>query len=187
MNQVYRRPRKATVQLTSLLDLLFVMIFVNLLQQKPLPEPKPVETKAPPIAVATPKPIATVQPQATPKPKPTPAVISVNATFNFYASTQNPSLPEGSYLMQGRYDERDGKLQLGGLSWIKRPPYYDMVPLSGVIDAAKETFQGRIEFQGCKVFTLKRISKLSGSSIAGQWKGQYDCTQGITGLTLTIE
>ncbi len=180
MNQTYRRPKKATIQLTSLLDLLFVMIFVNLLQQKPLPPPPPAQ--AAPKAVATPAPV--VVPKATPT---KPAIMSVNASFNFYATTQNPSLPEGTYLMQGRYDSRDGKLQLGGLSWVNRPENYDMVPLSGTIDLATETFKGRIEFQGCKVFTLKRVSKGSGSPIAGRWKGQYDCTQGITGLTLTIE
>jgi hypothetical protein len=183
MNQIYRKPRRATVQLTSLLDLLFVMIFVNLLQQQQ-PAPK-VEAPPAPVVAIEKKVASPPKPKATPKPKP--AVISVTATFSFYASAQNPSLPAGEYLMQGRYDERDGSLKLGGLSWVTRPANYDMVPLSGTIDGAKETFQGRIEFQGCKVFTLKRTTTLAGSPIAGKWIGQYDCTQGITGLTLTIE
>lgn len=187
MNQTYRRPRKTTVQLTSLLDLLFVMIFVNLLQQKPLPTPV---AKEKPVAVATPAPQVVKKVVTKPVTKPTPAkpaVISVTAKFEFYATQQNPSLPDGSYQMQGRYDERDGKLQLGGLAWIKRPANYDMVPLSGFIDGSKESFKGRIEFQGCKVFTLKRLTDGKGSPIAGRWRGQYDCTQGITGLTLTID
>ncbi|MBH47256.1 MAG: hypothetical protein CME71_03705 [Halobacteriovorax sp.] len=160
------------------------MIFVNLLQQKPLPSPTQKEQ---PVAVATAAPQVAKKVVAKPAPVKKPAVISVNAKFEFYATRENPSLPEGSYQMQGRFDERDGRLQLGGLAWIKRPANYDMVPLSGFIDSSKEKFEGRIEFQGCKVFTLKRLTDTKGSPIAGRWRGQYDCTQGITGLTLTIE
>lgn len=180
---MYKRIKKSTVQLTSLLDLLFVMIFVSLIQQKTVTEIPKAETK--PVAKVEAKPVAA--PEATPAPVATPMYYSIQAKFHFYATSENPHLPEGTYLMQGSYDLKTGKLQLGGLSWIQRPPDYDMVPLSGVINQGLETFVGRIEFHGCEKFTLQRKRKGSGSPISGEWVGTYDCTQGATGLTLTID
>ena len=43
MQNAYKRPKKSVVSLTSLLDLLFVMIFVSLIQQKAV---VPTNTKA---------------------------------------------------------------------------------------------------------------------------------------------
>lgn len=182
---MYKRIKKSTVQLTSLLDLLFVMIFVSLIQQKTVTEtPK---TQAP-VVTATPAPVKEeVEVSATPAPVATPTYYSIQAKFNFYATNENPQLPSGTYLMQGSYDLKTGKLQLGGVSWIQRPPDYDMVPLSGEINGGLETFVGRIEFHGCEKFTLQRTKKGTGSPISGEWKGTYDCTQGATGLTLTID
>jgi len=184
---MYKRLKKSTVQLTSLLDLLFVMIFVSLIQQKTVTQAP--ETKAPPAPVPTvaAAPSAAPTVAATVAPIATPTHYSVQAKFKFYATSENPSLPTGIYLMQGSYDLDSGKLQLGGLSWIQRPPNYDMVPLSGIINGNLETFVGRIEFQGCEKFTLQRTKKGIGSPISGEWSGTYDCTQGATGLTLTID
>lgn len=182
MERTYKRSKKSTVQLTSLLDLLFVMIFVSLTQNK-----SPVKTPEP---VAAPKPAAKaeVKPEVVAKkPAPTKTKFSIMATFNFYATAQNPGLPEGSYLMHGSYDQKSGKLHLGGVSWIQRPAHYDMVPLSGKINSDHTLFEGRIEFQGCQKFVLRRQSKTEGSPISGVWTGEYDCTQGATGLTLTIQ
>lgn len=184
---MYKRLKKSTVQLTSLLDLLFVMIFVSLMQQKATPtkeDPKPVPT---PVAKATPKVEKVEKVEVTPTVVATPTYYSIQAKFNFYATQSNPSVPNGIYLMQGSYDMKTGKLQLGGVSWLQRPTNYDMVPLSGEINTNLETFVGRIEFQGCKQFTLQRLKKGNGSPISGEWKGTYDCTQGDTGLTLTID
>ncbi len=184
---MYKRLKKSTVQLTSLLDLLFVMIFVSLMQQKaPTTEQKP--TPAPtPVAKATPKVEVKDEPKVVPTVVATPTYYSIQAKFNFYATPSNQSVPNGIYLMQGSYDMKTGKLQLGGVSWLERPANYDMVPLSGEINTNLETFVGRIEFQGCKQFTLQRVKKGAGSPISGEWKGTYDCTQGDTGLTLTID
>lgn len=178
---MYKRLKKSTVQLTSLLDLLFVMIFVSLMQQKTAP------TKEAPTPAPVPTPVARATPEARPTVVATPTHYSIQAKFNFYATPSNPGIPKGIYLMQGSYDMKTGKLQLGGVSWLERPTNYDMVPLSGEINPNLETFVGRIEFQGCKKFTLQRVKKGSGSPISGEWKGTYDCTQGDTGLTLTID
>ena len=42
----YKRPRRTAVELTSLLDLLFVMIFVSLMQQKNITEVPPPVAKS---------------------------------------------------------------------------------------------------------------------------------------------
>lgn len=170
-----KRQRK-TVELTSLLDLLFVMIFLSLLQ-----------TKNPP---------AKAEPQVTQKPKketpvevrpPPAAILAVTAIFHFYGVNNNPDQPVGTYAMGGTFDRKTGELALGGVSWISRPEGYDMVPLKGRINAAGNTFTGKIDFQDCEEFTLRRKSKIPGSDIAGEWTGSYVCFQGETGLTLTIQ
>ncbi len=190
--RVYKKTKKTTVQLTSLLDLLFVMIFVSLIQQKSaapikvetVAEKKVVEQEVPPVAKPIIKP--TAKPISTPAPiKPT--RYTVRATFNFYGTPNNKALPRGSYVMQGQFDEKTRKLQLGGSHWIERPKHYDMVPLSGEINTANNEFRGRIEFQGCQEFTLKKVAQSGDKAISGSWKGEYSCSQGPTGLTLTIE
>ena len=170
----YKRPRRTAVELTSLLDLLFVMIFVSLLQQKD------VTVTPPPVVKATPnETITTSAPQRT--------NFSVSATFQFYGTVQNPNLPRGSYVMQGSYSTKSKELKLGGVGWLERPENYDMVPLSGTVNESGTLFTGRMEFIGCKTFTLKRVSKGSANPISGEWKGSYDCLQGLTGLTLSVE
>lgn len=182
--RVYKKRKKTTVELTSLLDLLFVMIFVSLIQQKtptPVTE-KPVPKKSTPAPkVVTKKPIPK-------KPAPvTPKKYSVSATFHFHPTPGNPNLPSGSYAMQGSFDEKTRALRLGGVSWIKRPKGYDMVPLSGEIEKTETLFKGRVDFPGCKMFNLRRTGLASNSPISGKWEGVYDCSQGPTGLTLTIQ
>lgn len=172
LQRTYRRPKKSTVQLTSLLDLLFVMIFVSLLQQKPVTEAPKVKTPIKKKIVETKKPVL--------------RKIPVEAQFYFYGVESSPNIPKGKYLMQGSYDQKTGKLRLGGVGWLERPKNYEMIPLSGVIGPSKQSFRGRIEFQTCKEFTLQRLSNEGSTKISGKWKGSYVCAQGATGLTLTI-
>lgn len=180
MNRVFRKSKKSTVQLTSLLDLLFVMVFLSLVQQKEV-----IPTKK--ASVAKTKTQARPKKIIKPAPKPVKTFYSVKATFHFYGTNTNPNIPSGKYLMQGSYDKKTGKLQLGGVAWLNRPQNYDMVPLSGVINDSQDSFTGRIEFIGCKRFTLKRKIKNSGNPISGEWVGKYNCSQGDTGLTLSIQ
>ncbi|MCF8057874.1 MAG: hypothetical protein K9K67_01150 [Bacteriovoracaceae bacterium] len=169
MERSYKRPKRQAVSLTSLLDLLFVMIFVSLIQQKAVSP-----TKEKPIEKVTQE---KVQKQ----------YFEIKATFNFYGTSSNPSLPSGKYIMTGSYKRKDGALNLGGLAWIERPPQYDMVPLSGKIDPETGSFRGRVEAIGCQEFTLERKLKREKTPISGEWVGTYSCSQGKTGLTLTIE
>lgn len=186
----YKKSKKTTVQLTSLLDLLFVMIFVSLIQQKNIPA-KVKEKKIPRGKITKVKitPTPKVKPKIVKK-KPTPVVLktyTVDAIFHFHSTNSNPNIPSGTYNMKGSFDEKTRKLQLGGVSWINRPKNYDMVPLSGQIEKTDSMFIGRIEFPGCKKFTLRKIQKTQNSPISGTWEGVYDCSQGATGLTLTIK
>ena len=64
MQKTYKSPKKAVVSLTSLLDLLFVMIFVSLIQQKT------IQTKAKPIPKKTVKAKPIVKPVVKKKSKP---------------------------------------------------------------------------------------------------------------------
>lgn len=177
---MYKRTKKNTVQLTSLLDLLFVMIFVSLMQQKA--KDMPEESKAP---VKKEEVVAKKKEAVVEKPKQT--KFSLQAIFTFSSTPSNQKVPKGSFLMAGSYNAKSGDIKLGGISWINRPKNYGMVPLSGVMNSKIGIFKGQIDFQGCKTFTLKRENKVTGSPVAGKWVGIYDCQQGETALTLEIE
>lgn len=169
-----KRYKKPVVQLTSLLDLLFVMVFASMLQTKATPqkeEIKPVETPKVEVKIETPK----------------PKKYKIEASFNFYATANSPAVPNGAFRMEGTFDEKTGFLNLSGSEWINRPSQYDMVPLRGKVNEGRSTFTGKIEFPGCREFTLKRVPKSGQSPLAGTWQGAYKCLQGETGLTLEIE
>lgn len=119
--------------------------------------------------------------------KPIESKMPLKAEFHFYATDQNPKVPAGTYLMSGTFDEQGRKLELKGTSWVQRPANYEMVPLKGKINEDGSKFIGRIQFEGCKEFTLIRISWEGTSPIAGKWQGGYVCSQGVTGLTLTLK
>lgn len=186
--RVYKKTKKTTVQLTSLLDLLFVMIFVSLIQQKaPTATPK----KQTPKKVTSSK--VTVKKAIKKTPPAVKEIKVISATFHFYPVSKDARLPDGrlapsgKYLMQGNFDEKTNKLNLVGFSWIDRPTGYDMVPLKGILDSAGTSFKGKVDSPWCKQFTLTRKSRSGNSLINGQWQGVYDCGQGQTGLTLTVE
>lgn len=184
-NLLIRKRKKPTVQLTSLLDLLFIMIFISLIQSKQLPYMVTLDTES--TKMETPEVEVKETERPPPEPKPQPVVESITAIFHFYATSQNPDVPTGTYAMEGTFNNDTGELRLGGVSWINRPRGYDMVPLNGEIAPNAAELTGRIEFHGCEQFTLRRTSQISNSHIAGKWEGSYLCTQGETGLTLTIQ
>jgi hypothetical protein len=170
-----RRIKRPTVQLTSLLDLLFVMVFLSLLQSKDIPMPV-VETTVPEVVV-----------EKTPTPVVEPSPFSLTAIFHFYAVASNPTVESGTFAMAGTYDQQTGELYLGGVNWIQRPTDYDMVPLTGRIFGGEQEFTGRVDFPTCQVFSLRRTSTTGRTPISGVWEGVYTCGQGETGLKLTIQ
>lgn len=177
-----RQSKRPVVQLTSLLDLLFVMIFVSLLQTKSAP------TMAESKPEARPDQETPAKPEATPEPvKAEPKIVPITAVFHFYATARSPEVPTGTYSMRGTYNKETGDLELGGTAWINRPSKdYGMVPLTGSI-GQNEVFTGRIEYEHCDQFSLRRTQRISSSDIGGSWEGSYICGQGETGLTLTIQ
>lgn len=186
--RVYKKSKQSVVQLTSLLDLLFVMVFVSLLQQKDIPKPTPEKAPVKKVVEAKPKPKPVVKPK--PKPVETPKLKNalVGATFNFIASSNNPNAASGAYRMQGTFEAESRALSLLGLKWINKPnDNYAMVPLEGKLDKEFKTFTGRIQFLGCKPFTLKKTLSIGTKPYSGKWEGKYDCAQGLTGLILTID
>lgn len=163
--------KRPTVQLTSILDLLFVMIFISLLQEK---SPAPiVETKVEPVVAKV---------QEAPKTQ-----FNLTAVFHFFPVSANPNAQTGTFAMAGNYNQANGELMLGGVSWIQRPEGYDMVPLSGRVMANENDFTGRVDFPGCQVFSLRRTSQSGSTPISGTWEGTYTCSQGQTGLLLTVQ
>jgi hypothetical protein len=180
--RVYRKNKKVSVQLTSLLDLLFVMIFVSLIQEKAPSKAIKEPTKATPTVTAKAIPVKKkeIKPAA-------PTKYNISAIFHFHPTAGSPNLPSGTYVMQGSFNEKTREIKLAGVSWVNRPTGYDMVPLSGTIESTNTLFKGRVDFPGCQLFTLKRMKTISNSPISGKWEGIYDCSQGPTGLTLTIQ
>lgn len=174
-----RRRQKRVVELTALLDLLFMMVFISLAQSKQVPPKvevteKPKEEK---VEVVQEK-------KSVPEPQ---GRVAVAATFHFYGTSTNPGIPQGKYRMEGTFNYDTGSLHLGGSSWIDKPENYDMVPLSGIINHERSLFKGAIEFPNCNQFTLRKVSSTGATPVSGEWKGEYNCSQGDTGLTLTIE
>jgi hypothetical protein len=114
-------------------------------------------------------------------------VIPMEATFKFFASSYSPNIPEGSFMMSGTFNNKSRELLLSGTKWIKRPLNYEMVTLKGKINDEATSFKGRVDFEGCKEFVLKRTTVENSSPFAGKWEGSYICAQGVTGLTLTLQ
>ena len=54
----------------------------------------------------------------------------LSGTFEFYATKANPGVPDGSFTVEGAW-QQSGKLSLHGVRWIKQPDGYGMVSLEG--------------------------------------------------------
>jgi hypothetical protein len=88
------------------------------------------------------------------------ALERVKAIFYFSAHPHNPSIPSGSFEMQGFYRRLDAGrawLSLGGTRWINQPSGYEMVGLSGIIFLDEQRISGDVVYPGCKNFNLRRM------------------------------
>jgi predicted aspartyl protease len=102
---------------------------------------------------------------------------SLDAVFEFRPTPRNPSVPAGSFMLQGDPAAPDGLLNLRPFRWISRPPGYGMVGLQGSISG--DSYQGRITGgYRCDVFSLKRVegrqAGVMPSSGAGPIRGAGD-------------
>ena len=113
----------------------------------------------------------------------------LTAFFDFYPVTKNPTVPSGSFVMTGSYNAKRVSLSPG--KWLAEPAGYETVGLSGVTPGFNgvNTFRGSVlDALGCTTFLLHRLTVAPDeAATTGKWQGTYVCSQGLTGLTLTIK
>ncbi len=78
----------------------------------------------------------------------------LDARFEFYPVPGNPSVPSGAYRMMG-WLTTDGHLALVGVEWIRRPPDYVMVGLSGRLAGGGRVLEGTVP-ECAAPFSLER-------------------------------
>lgn len=116
----------------------------------------------------------------------------LTANFAFFPIPANPSVPAGNFSMRGF--SSSSEVQLSQEQWIERPPGYGMVDLAGSLSPDMSRFTGKVIGRGstCTTFSLHKVSTTtevelpSLDVLAGRWVGTYYCSQGKTGLHLTI-
>ena len=107
----------------------------------------------------------------------------LDAIMEFYEVDSNPGVPAGAFAMEGTNGESG--IELAGTEWIEEPDGYTMGGLTAeAVEGEVEHLEGVADSEGCTTFSLDRTS--TEPWYVGEWKGGYDCGQGMTGLTLTI-
>ena len=84
------------------------------------------------------------------------ATEGIDAVFSFFPLPGAPSLPSGSFAMNGDYDPEDGTIILKGGDWIERPHGLQRHDLAGRAEIGGGIISGRIETTGCSDFHLAR-------------------------------
>ncbi len=79
------------------------------------------------------------------------------ALFHFYAVPENPGVPEGCFAMSGFFEPVGRTLNLTAGQWIVRPRNFRTANVSGLFDANRQNFLGRLLGPpGCSVIALTR-------------------------------
>ena len=82
----------------------------------------------------------------------------IEADFVFSADPDNPSVPTGSFRMEGTVNRNDRTLALKHIRWLEQPadPSYKMVDLEGhfIFGDVQAMIQGHITTYGCQDFAL---------------------------------
>jgi len=78
----------------------------------------------------------------------------LSATFSFYPTATNVSVPSGSFALTGSYTARG--FQLTPDHWISKPQNYSMVGLTGAANASDTALSGSIVSPGCTTFSVSR-------------------------------
>ena len=79
---------------------------------------------------------------------------ALTATFSFYPSATNVSVPSGSFALTGSYTAKG--FQLTPDHWISKPQNYSMVGLTGAANASDTALSGSIVSPGCTTFSVSR-------------------------------
>jgi WD40 repeat protein len=77
---------------------------------------------------------------------------TVDAVFAF---SQAESGASGSHLASGQYDPTHRRLTLASRGWIRQPPGYTMVDLTGTLSADGSRFAGSVSTSGCSTFSVR--------------------------------
>jgi hypothetical protein len=110
---------------------------------------------------------------------------TVGAAFEFRPVEEASAGIVGGYTMTGSKTETT--LTLEGQEWLEQPGDYFMVGLQAEVSdrGADDPLAGTVDGENCTEFEVERTS--TDPWYVGEWRGAYGCTQGVTGLTLTIE
>jgi hypothetical protein len=78
----------------------------------------------------------------------------LTATFSFYPTAGNVSVPPGSFALTGSYTAKG--FQLTPDHWISKPQNYSMVGLTGAASKSDTALSGSIESPACTTFSVSR-------------------------------
>jgi hypothetical protein len=78
----------------------------------------------------------------------------LTATFSFYPTGSNVSVPSGSFALTGSYTAKE--FQLTPDRWISKPQNYSMVGLTGAASESDTTLSGSVVSPGCTTFSVSR-------------------------------
>jgi serine/threonine protein kinase len=78
----------------------------------------------------------------------------LTATFSFYPTASNVSVPSGSFALTGSYTAKG--FQLTPDHWINKPQNYSMVGLTGAANKSDTALSGSIVSPGCTTFSASR-------------------------------
>jgi hypothetical protein len=78
----------------------------------------------------------------------------LTATFSFYPTGGNVSVPSGSFALTGSYSAAG--FQLTPDHWISKPQNYSMVGLTGAANKSDSVLSGSVVSPGCTTFSVSR-------------------------------
>jgi hypothetical protein len=109
----------------------------------------------------------------------------LDATFELVPPEVDSEEIDHGFRMQGTVS--DETLTLEGQDWFGQPEGYEMVGLLADLSeqSGSDQLTGTVDGEGCTEFTVERTS--AEPWYVGTWDGEYECTQGLTGITLAVE
>lgn len=102
----------------------------------------------------------------------------VTANFKFYPLAENPGVPAGEFIMEGRIFRKKSKLlafDLRPKRWVKRPAGFKAVGMDGTLLNNDKHLRAGLKYLGCSMFTATRkpipANKLADRKYVSRQKG----------------